>query len=268
MQPRHSDKELYFREQIFTTREYVIPFIEKALKIDKTTRVLEVGCGEGGNLVPFLELGCNVTGVDLSGGKIELATKFLEEYVNEGFAVLLADDIYHLTPENTGLFDIIMLRDVIEHIHDQEIFMKFIKRFLSNEGVMFFGFPPWYNPFGGHQQICKHRILSKLPYFHLLPRGLYKMILKIGGEPKDRILSLLEIKETGISIERFERILKRQNYNIIARKHFLFNPNYKIKFNIRPREQWRPVRTIPFIRDFLTTASYYTVQPEKIITIG
>ena len=268
MQTRHSDKELYFREQVFTTREFVIPFIERKLKINESTRVLEVGCGESGNLLSFLERGCHVAGVDLSEGKIELAGKFLPEYISTGKAVFMADDIYNLNPAETGKFDIIMLRDVIEHIHDQEKFMNFIRNFLSPDGVIFFGFPPWYNPFGGHQQICKNRILSKLPYYHLLAKGLYKAVLQAGGEPEERIEALLEIKQTGISIERFEKILKRQSYTILLRKHFLFNPNYKIKFNIKPREQVGIVRIIPFFRNFLTTASYYLVKSEKSKPVG
>ena len=33
--------------------------------------ILEIGCGDGGNLLPFTELGCNTTGVDLSAGRIK-----------------------------------------------------------------------------------------------------------------------------------------------------------------------------------------------------
>ncbi len=260
MQPRHSDKALYFREQVFTTREHVIPFIQKCFQVDATKRVLEVGCGEGGNLLPFLELGCHVTGVDLSEGKIELANKFLEEYTEMDQAAFRADDIYALTADETGLFDIIILRDVIEHIHDQEKFMKFIRNFLKEDGVLFFGFPPWYNPFGGHQQICKNKILSKLPYFHLFPARLYRAILKFGGEPEDRIKSLLEIKETGISIERFEKILLKTGFKTRIRKMYLFNPNYEIKFGIKPRYQNRLITAIPFLRNFVTTAVYYVIE--------
>jgi len=263
MQPRHSDKALYFREQVFTTREHVIPFIQKCFQVDATKRVLEVGCGEGGNLLPFLELGCHVTGVDLSEGKIELANKFLEEYTEMDQAAFRADDIYALTADETGLFDIIILRDVIEHIHDQEKFMKFIRNFLKEDGVLFFGFPPWYNPFGGHQQICKNKILSKLPYFHLFPSFLYKLVLKTGGESSAKIEALMEIKQTGISIERFHRIVKRNGYVIAKEFHFLINPNYKIKFGMTPRKQSKYIVSLPFIRNLFTTAIYSIIRKKK-----
>ena len=65
MQKRHSDRLLYFNEQIYTTRKYVIPFIEKHHDVTGDMSVLEIGCGEGGNLQPFLDLGCKVTGIDI-----------------------------------------------------------------------------------------------------------------------------------------------------------------------------------------------------------
>jgi SAM-dependent methyltransferase len=263
MQPRHSNKELYFQEQVFTTKEFVIPFIEEYIDINDKTSVLEVGCGEGGNLVPFLDQGCRATGVDLSEGKIELAVKFLQEYIPSDKLKLLADDIYNLDEGFSGAFDLIILRDVIEHIHDQGKFMGFIKKFLKKDGMIFFGFPPWYNPFGGHQQICENRLLSKMPYFHILPLFLYKFILKTGGEPGTRVDELLEIKQTGISIERFERILVKQSFKIVKRKLFLFNPNYKVKFNIRPREQFALISKIFFLRNFITTACYYLIGISK-----
>jgi hypothetical protein len=154
------------------------------------------------------------------------------------------------------------MRDVIEHIHDQDLFMDYVKRFLKPGAVFFLAFPPWYNPFGGHQQICANKYLSKLPYFHLLPNIIYRSVLKLGGEPPERIESLLEIKETGISIERFEKILKKYNYSILSKQLFLVNPNYEIKFGLRPRRQNKLIANIPFISDIFTTSAYYLISIE------
>jgi len=73
MHERHTDKQLYFKEQVYTTEKHVIPFIRKAAPIEAGMTVLEIGCGEGGNLKPFLDLGCRVTGIDISQSKIESA---------------------------------------------------------------------------------------------------------------------------------------------------------------------------------------------------
>ena len=73
MQKRHADRQLYFNEQSITTQKYVIPFIEKHKPITADSHILEIGCGEGGNIKPFLDLGCKVTGIDINGGQIAIA---------------------------------------------------------------------------------------------------------------------------------------------------------------------------------------------------
>lgn len=256
MQERHTNLQQYFNEQAITTRKFVIPYIESLKAVTKGVRVLEIGCGTGGNLVPFLDAGCVVTGVDIAVTSIDLARGFLGQ--RDGLT-LIADDIYNRT-EADGLFDIIIMRDVIEHIHNQEKFMGFVKRFMAPGAVFFLGFPPWYNPFGGHQQIVKNRVLSKLPYYHILPAGIYKMMLKLGGEVDRTIDALLEIKETGISLERFERICKKENFSIERKTLYFINPNYETKFGLKPRVQWRMITAIPFVRNFFVTAGYYVLS--------
>jgi len=112
-------------------------------------------------------------------------------------------------------------------------------------------------PFGGHQQICKSKI-SRLPYIHLLPGFLYKAILK---NRKENVEEMMEIRETGISIERFERICREQGYTFLDMRHYLLNPIYEWKFGWKPRKQGALIKAIPFIRNFLTTCVYYCIQP-------
>jgi len=255
MQHRHSNKQKYFEEQITSTRQTILPYIQNFIPLGPKTRVLEVGCGHGGNLIPFIEKGCNATGVDLSENWIKLAHKNYKERGLDHTQIILKN-IYDFDSKTT--FDFIFLKDVIEHIHDQGQFMSIIKQLLAPNGKIFFAFPPWQMPYGGHQQICKG-ILSKLPWFHLLPMPIYKGILRLFGE-KSRIKALSEIKQTGISIERFEKILKKENYNIVQQTHWLINPNYEIKFGLKRRTQLGIIKSIPYLRNYFTTCSYYLVS--------
>lgn len=259
MQERHKNKKRYFSEQASTTLKYVIPYVSDQIKIGQQTKVLEIGCAEAGNLKPFLDLGCKATGIDISCGRIELAREFYANHPKKNNLTLICEDIYKVDLKGKT-FDIIIMRDVIEHIPDQEKFMHYVKKFLNPEGKFFLAFPPWQNPFGGHQQVCKNKILSKLPYFHLLPRFLYRFILNIGESNKKRIDELLFIKETGISIERFERILKKEFYSTDKRTFFLINPNYETKFGFKPRRQSGIIAGIPWLRNFFTTAAYYIIS--------
>jgi hypothetical protein len=72
----------------------------------------------------------------------------------------------------------------------------------------------------------------------------------------------VEIKETGISIERFEKILRKTGYKILQQKHWRINPVYEYKFGWKPSVQFALIKAIPFVRNFLTTAVYYIVTPE------
>jgi SAM-dependent methyltransferase len=254
MQKRHHDSLMYFQEQVYTVNKYILPFISEIMPINKNTSVFEIGCGEGGNLKPFLDRGCNITGVDLAKNKIENARSYLgSDHSNSSKVQLFAKDIYELP--DIGKFDLIFTKDVLEHIHDQERFMNIVKKFLKPGGKFFLGFPPWYNPFGGHQQVCSNKLLSVLPYFHLLPLPVFKRLLRMGGESDIKIKNLLEI--------RFERILKLTNYKVDKRTFYLINPNYEIKFKLKPRNQSKIISSIPYLRDFFTTATYYIVSPNQ-----
>jgi SAM-dependent methyltransferase len=260
MQKRHLNREQYFQEQEYTTQKFVIPFIERTRKIDSTLTVLEIGCGEGGNLKPFLDLGCRrVVGIDLSQSKIQNAQNYFTNHPNKKHIRFIADDIYN--DPDIGRFDIIMIRDTIEHIPDQKNFLAFQKKYVQPGGLVFLGFPPWQNPFGGHQQMAENRFLSKVPYIHLLPVPVYRFILRSFGESDAKISGLLDVRETRITIERFESILKETEYVIRDKVFYLINPNYEVKFGLKPVKQSRLISSVPYLRNFLITANYYLISP-------
>ena len=259
MQERHRNSEQYFHEQAVTSEKYVLPFIKEVLDIDNNTSVLEIGCGEGGNLKPFLDIGCErVVGVDMYKAKIDLAKNFYSNHPNKKKIELVHADIYDT--HDLGQFDIIITRDVLEHIHGQERFMQFVKKFLKPEGKFYLGFCPWHYPFGGHQQMCQSKFLSKLPFFHILPTPIYRFILKAFGESEPGIKGLLEIKETRITIERFEKILIRTGYKKDRRIFYFINPHYEIKFGLKPRKQFKLFSAVPYLRNYIITTNYYIVS--------
>ena len=254
----HADRKRYFDIQVLNAEKYVIPFIEEKFPVKAGMRILEIGCGEGGVLKAFINKGCEGVGVELDAPRVVDANKFLTEDIAAGRLRFVVKDIYEVDVKKdfNGLFDIIVLKDVIEHIHDQAKLIGWMKNFLKPGGIVFFGFPPWYMPFGGHQQICKSRI-SRLPYIHLLPKGLYKWILR---NRKENVEEMMEIRDTGISIERFEKICKKEGYTLFHTGHYLINPIYEWKFGWKPRKQIGLIKLIPFFRNFLTTCVYYIIQ--------
>jgi len=252
---RHTNPQLYFNEQSVSTERHIIPYISSVLDISPSVTIAEVGCSYGGNLKPFLQRGCKATGIDINPNSIKTAESIYENDPNRKNLRLIARDIYKIAPDELPAFDLIFLRDTLEHIHNQESFLLHLKSFLKNTGKIFIAFPPWYMPFGGHQQMCESRFLSKLPYFHILPKYFYKCILKLFGEYENKINSLLEIKATCISIQRFRKIVKKQHFTIEKQTLYLINPNYEVKFGMKPYTLPRLIN-LPLVREFFTTAYY------------
>jgi SAM-dependent methyltransferase len=237
-----------------------MPFIEMTKPIGKGVNILEIGCGEGGVLSPMMDKGAFCVGVDLNPPRIELANQFFAKEVAEGKIEFLYKNVYDddFLQRFKGFFDIIVLKDTIEHIPDQEKFIPYMKNLLKPGGQIFFGFPPWYMPFGGHQQMCEHKI-GMMPWYHILPKPIYLGILKLIGEKEHITRDLMEVYDTRITIERFERIIRNSGLKVLNKQHYLFNPIYQYKFGWKPRKQAKLISAIPFLRNFITTCVYYTV---------
>ncbi len=260
----HEDRDLYLEHQSLVSRESLIPWIEQARPLPARAEVLEIGCGEAGVLRPFFERRCRATGVDLDAEKIGRARETFAEELSGGWLTLYDRSIYAPEFETLldGRFDLIILKDAIEHLEDQEKMIGLLKRFLRPGGSIFIGFPPWHMPFGGHQQGCRS-ILGKTPWIHLLPMPLYRRVLEGFGESQEMIDYLMETKRNGISIGRFEKILARTRYEIVQRTLYLVNPIYEYKFGLRPMRQLRLIEALPVLREFATTGVYYLVEPMR-----
>jgi len=255
----HSDRDRYFLMQKMVCEKDIIPFIEKVFPVRKDAVVLEIGCDTAGVLSAFLERGLRGFGVDLNDISLNYARERLADYIDSKQLTLIGKNIYSVDFEKEFQikFDIIVLKDVIEHIHDQEKLLEKMPSFLAPQGVIFMGFPPWQMPFGGHQQVCRNKLISHFPYLHLLPMPIYRGLLK---SFKENTEVLCELKETGISIERLEKLAKKTGYKIINKEYYFTNPVYKYKFNVKARKQPALFWSIPYLRNFYTTCAYYLFQ--------
>ncbi len=259
MHERHTNREKYFIEQGVVTGKYVIPFINEIKPIHKDLVIMEIGCGEAGNMKPFVDMGCKVIGIDLAPNKIENGKKYYENHPNKNNLTLIAEDIYKVNPNSVEKADLLIMRDTIEHIPNQDKFLSIVKSFLKPDGKIFFGFPPWRMPFGGHQQMAVNKYLSLVPYFHLLPKPLYKGILKIFKEPQNKVDGLMEVRDTRISINHFLNLCEKHHFKIDKEVLYMINPNYELKFKMKPRPLDK-ILNISYIRDFYVTTCYYVIS--------
>ncbi len=260
MQERHLDRQRYFHELENTSREFYVKYLATQQHITAQSKVLEVGCGDGGNLVPFAEMGCTVTGMDIAQCRINDAQTYFKQVSPK--ATFTCCDFLACTPptDTDDKYDVILLHDVIEHINQKADFLRQLKAFLKPTGILFIGFPAWQMPFGGHQQISRNKVCSHLPFIHLLPKSLYKALLKAFGEKDDIVNELMNIKQTRTSIETFERLIKECDMEVEDRVFWFINPHYKQKFNLRPRKLWRSFYNLIYVRNFFTTSCWYLLK--------
>jgi len=254
MQRRHKNRLQYFTESANTSREYYIDYLSKFTAISNK-KVLEIGCGEGGNLLPFAEKGCEVTGIDLSVERIFQANTFFES-LNVKANLCVMDFFQMKCVDETERYDIILVHDVIEHIERKDDFFNHIKQFVAPAGIIFWGFPAWQMPFGGHQQICHSKICSMLPFIHLFPKSVYRFILTSFGETTSCVDELMEIKKCGISIEEFEMLLNKNSHTMLDRRLWFINPHYEQKFGLKPRRLYG-LSEVKYIRNFFATSCFY-----------
>lgn len=93
-------------------------------------KMLEIGSAKGHLLKLAQNMGADVYGVELNKKNVELSKAALGD-------VIFDKDILSLQLPNDS-YDLIYLRDVIEHIHNPMEFLKELARLLKSGGVIFF----------------------------------------------------------------------------------------------------------------------------------
>jgi SAM-dependent methyltransferase len=263
MQQRHQNRTVYFKEQALTCNRYYIPYLKPFINISPDLHILEIGCGEGGNLLPFAKIGCHVTGLDLNTGRIKEAISFFQQEGVKG--EFLNIDIFDYKPSPKNSFNLIILHDVIEHIADKKLLLYTMKQYLTSRGIIFIAFPSWQMPFGGHQQICHNSLISHLPFIHLLPRCLYKKLLKLANESSNCIEELMHIYDTRTTIRLFENLINT-DYQILNRQFWFINPHYETKFHLPSRKLWKGIEGLAFLRAFCSTSCWYIIKDKSLST--
>jgi 2-polyprenyl-3-methyl-5-hydroxy-6-metoxy-1,4-benzoquinol methylase len=130
----HMDKDRYFEMQYRVTKEYILPLLHQYAPHKKWNRVLEIGCAEAGVLKCFLEEGAFCTGIELSPDRIATAERYHAEAVAAGRIEFVNRNVFDIDAEHDlgGRYDLVILKDVIEHIPGQLEFIAQLSMFLNN----------------------------------------------------------------------------------------------------------------------------------------
>ena len=108
--------------------------------IDATTRVLDLGCGNGTTAIWLARhSGCHATGIDLSGVRIDNA-KAARDRQEEGLRDRLAFEKASATelPFPDGSFSRVWSQAVIYHVPDKRAVLREVHRVLEDGGIFVF----------------------------------------------------------------------------------------------------------------------------------
>tara|TARA_B100001250_G_C19632414_1_gene714355 strand:+ start:126 stop:929 length:804 start_codon:yes stop_codon:yes gene_type:complete len=222
----------------------------------KGKRILEIGCAEAGLLKFYQDRGAICSGLELSDIRYNNAILLNESNAMHLFqADICQPKSYEIELQNK--YDLIVIRDVIEHIEQKEIALKNIYDLLKPNGKLFVSFPPKYCAYAGHQQTIP-AMIGKLPYIHLLPNFLYKGYLSLIGCPDNKTDYLLSTKETRISIYRMRKLLKIIGFNIIKESNWFLRPAYSFRFGL-PRLK-NIFSFVPILDEIFTNGVLYLLE--------
>ncbi len=108
------------------------------------------------------------------------------------------------------------------------------------------------------------RILpGKAGVYHLLPRSLFRFVFRACGEKESTVKCFFEIRDTRITIEGFHKLVTATGLRIVNQRLYFINPNYQVKFGLKPRILSPVIGKIPYVRNFFTTTCYYLLAKQE-----
>jgi SAM-dependent methyltransferase len=232
---------------------------EWGVKIGKQ-KILDVGCGAGGLTLAMAENSADCVGIDLNPAHIAEAARLASE--RSVIAEFAAADILKVGELDRILsgrsFQLVILSEVLEHLLTRENVSSLLlqlKKYLASDGRLYVSFPPWFNPFGGHQAGWPR--IHWIPWFHLLPVWLKR---SLAPEQVDQYLTFFA-ELNRLTIASFERSARRAGLQIVNRDLFHLRPEYYWRYGVPPLRS-PLIGRIPGVRELTTTGAFYLLKAE------
>lgn len=132
----------------FVGRRKVLISLIRRLGLPKDARILEIGCGTGGNLAALAELG------ELSA--MESDAEACEWASGLGICPVLPGALPEAVPYPDGQFDLVCLLDVIEHIEEEQAALQRVQRLLKPGGRVLITAPAYRWLWSEHDVVHHH----------------------------------------------------------------------------------------------------------------
>lgn len=139
---RAEDRHWWYRG-----RRTVLERVIEQLRLPARARILDAGCGSGRNMIDLARHG-TVTGIELSATSVALARERSSGEVVEGSVLEM--------PFAADSFELAASLDVIEHLQDDLLALRELRRVVAPGGALLVTVPAYQWLWSGHDEINHH----------------------------------------------------------------------------------------------------------------
>lgn len=250
-----------FRMQYRLAVHTLIPWLLQRKALPEQAAVCEIGCGEGGVLLAFVERGTSYAlGTDIVAALLDQISRPIAEKLDVNVEYEGHDVINDAIPDKwVERFDVVVMRDVIEHLDDPGIALKNIARIMKPGGVILITFPPYTSPFGGHQQLLGTRA-GAVPFVHMLPDGLFERIVKAGDPTNaEEVRRLHRIRCSARGVQQAAR---SAGMEAVDERYFGLRPVFRWKYNRNiPTMEVTNLKGLPLVKTLAMEAAFIFRKP-------
>lgn len=156
-------KSVEQRHWWFVARRKIIESVIAQMRLPENARILEIGCGTGGNLKMLSSYG-RVDAIEMSPDAVALVQKEYGDSIRVIQGVLPG-----VSTDMVGQYDLVCMFDVLEHIADESAVLKDVRSLLNGTGKLIVTVPAYGWLWGTHDEFLHHKRRYTL---HRLDRGL------------------------------------------------------------------------------------------------
>jgi SAM-dependent methyltransferase len=251
---KNDHTQRYWQYEYDVSKKYMIPLLEQWGVTVEGSRLLDVGCGEGGGLCAMYDTGADCAGFDIDHPRVE-AAQLLKGDRN---IALTTGNLYDTAlPFHDKRFDIIVLHDVFEHLERKDEVLQKVSGYMKPGGRLLITFPPYYSAYGAHQQLLRAPFL-KIPFFHLIPFALSFLLPRVKGEEPYFVQEVQKLGRLKMGMRKFERIVARGGLDVVGKQAYIIGPNH-IRFGLKPIPAG-PIANVPVIGEIVCTGVVYLLS--------
>ena len=248
----------YWTYQYVLAAAYLVPCLRAWGVWREGMRILDVGCGDAGATCALADAGARVDGLDLEPRRLATAR---ERAAARGLDLNLR--VADITDPDTlqefeGPYDLVLYRDVLEHVPDVDAAFEQSLARLDAQGGIVVIYPPYWSAFGGHQQTLRlaRRIpLARLPFVHWLGLRAWGALARLGGTGEEEWTDVEIVQRASLTIGGLRARAGHHGLDVLRTRRYLLRPTYRLRYGT-PVIGAGWLGRVPGLREVLVTGSW------------